>query len=162
HRSLLANPARAENLGRLNDVKGREHFRPIAPVVLEERAAGVFAGQLPSPYMLFTHRVLPEWRPRIPAVVPADGSARAPTGPRPGLVVLVDDRRRPDGPLPGAGITAHLPVRCVAGPGAGPAAARNAGWRQAQAEWVVFLDDDVLPAHDWPARLVHDLARLGP
>ena len=79
HRSLLANPSRPENLRRLNDVKGREQFRPIAPMVTDERAADVFEGQLPSPYMLFTHRVRPEWRDRIPAVVHVDGSARIQT-----------------------------------------------------------------------------------
>jgi carbamoyltransferase len=79
HRSLLANPARADNLSRLNEVKGREQFRPIAPMVLEERAPEIFAGRLPSPYMLFTHRVRGEWRERIPAVVHVDGSARIQT-----------------------------------------------------------------------------------
>ncbi len=79
HRSLLANPARADNLSRLNDIKGREQFRPIAPMVLEERAPEIFSGRLPSPYMLFTHRVNAEWRERIPAVVHVDGSARIQT-----------------------------------------------------------------------------------
>jgi carbamoyltransferase len=79
HRSLLANASRAENLSRLNDVKGREQFRPVAPMVLGERAAEVFDGPLPSPYMLFTHRVRPAWRRRIPAVVHVDGSARIQT-----------------------------------------------------------------------------------
>jgi carbamoyltransferase len=79
HRSLLANASRAENLARLNDVKGREQFRPVAPMVLGERAAEVFDGPLPSPYMLFTHRVRPAWRRRIPAVVHVDGSARVQT-----------------------------------------------------------------------------------
>jgi carbamoyltransferase len=79
HRSLLANASRAENLARLNDVKGREQFRPVAPMVLGERAAEVFDGPLPSPYMLFTQRVRPAWRRRIPAVVHVDGSARIQT-----------------------------------------------------------------------------------
>jgi carbamoyltransferase len=79
HRSLLADPRRAENLERLNDVKGREQFRPVAPMVLEERAADLFDGPLPSPYMLFTHRVRPEWLDRIPAVVHVDGTARIQT-----------------------------------------------------------------------------------
>jgi carbamoyltransferase len=79
HRSLLADPCRGENLERLNDVKGREQFRPIAPMVLAERAAEIFDGPLPSPYMLFTHRVRPEWRERIPAVVHVDGTARIQT-----------------------------------------------------------------------------------
>ncbi|HXH84767.1 MAG TPA: carbamoyltransferase C-terminal domain-containing protein [Candidatus Tectomicrobia bacterium] len=79
HRSLLASPARRETLTRLNDVKGREQFRPVAPMVRLERAAEIFDGPLPSPYMLFTHRVRPAWRDRIPAVVHVDGTARVQT-----------------------------------------------------------------------------------
>ncbi len=80
HRSLLANPMHAENLERLNDVKGREQFRPVAPMVLAERAAEIFSGgPLPSPYMLFVHDVSPQWRDRIPAVVHVDGTARIQT-----------------------------------------------------------------------------------
>ncbi|HEX2179277.1 MAG TPA: carbamoyltransferase C-terminal domain-containing protein [Actinomycetota bacterium] len=79
HRSLLANPSVEGNLERVNDIKGREQFRPVAPMVLKDRAAGIFEGPLPSPYMLFTHRVLPEWRDRIPTVVHVDGSARIQT-----------------------------------------------------------------------------------
>jgi carbamoyltransferase len=80
HRSLLANPWRAENLARMNDVKGREQFRPVAPMVLADRAAEVFErGPLPSPYMLFVHDVRPQWRDRIPAVVHVDGTARIQT-----------------------------------------------------------------------------------
>ena len=79
HRSLLANPTDAGNLHRLNCIKGREQFRPVAPVVLAERAAEIFDGPVPSPFMLFTHRVRPGWRDRIPAVVHVDGSARVQT-----------------------------------------------------------------------------------
>jgi carbamoyltransferase len=79
HRSLLANPCRAENLTRMNDIKGREQFRPVAPMVLEDRAAEIFEGPLPSPYMLFTHRVRGDWAQRIPAVVHVDGTARIQT-----------------------------------------------------------------------------------
>ncbi len=79
HRSLLANATRSENLQRLNDIKGREQFRPVAPMVLAERAAEIFDGPLPSPYMLFTQRVARGWRERIPAVVHVDGTARAQT-----------------------------------------------------------------------------------
>jgi carbamoyltransferase len=41
HRSLLANATRAANTERLNEVKGREQFRPVAPMVLAERRTGV-------------------------------------------------------------------------------------------------------------------------
>jgi carbamoyltransferase len=79
HRSLLANPRHADNLTRLNDVKGREQFRPVAPMTLLERAPAMFEGPFPSPYMLFTHRVKPEWAARIPAVIHVDGTARVQT-----------------------------------------------------------------------------------
>lgn len=79
HRSLLAHPGHSGNLERLNDVKGREQFRPVAPMVLAERAAAIFDGPLPSPYMLFVHQVAPGWRDRIPAVVHVDGTARIQT-----------------------------------------------------------------------------------
>lgn len=79
-RSLLAHPGRRANLERLNDIKGREQFRPVAPMVLAERAAEIFSGgPLPSPYMLFTHRVAPQWRDRIAAVVHVDDTARIQT-----------------------------------------------------------------------------------
>ena len=79
HRSLLAHPGNAGNVERLNAVKGREQFRPIAPMVSVDHAATVFDGPLPSPYMLFVHRVRPEWQDRIPAVVHVDGTARIQT-----------------------------------------------------------------------------------
>jgi carbamoyltransferase len=79
HRSLLAHPGHSGNLERLNDVKGREQFRPVAPMVLAGRAAEIFTGPLPSPYMLFVHDVAPRWRERIPAVVHVDGTARIQT-----------------------------------------------------------------------------------
>ncbi|MFF5262643.1 carbamoyltransferase [Actinomadura viridis] len=79
HRSLLAHPGDAANVERLNAVKGREQFRPIAPMVALRHAAEIFEGPLPSPYMLFVHRVRPEWRDRVPAVVHVDGTARIQT-----------------------------------------------------------------------------------
>jgi carbamoyltransferase len=80
HRSLLAHPGRESNLTRLNDIKGREQFRPVAPMVLAERAPEIFSrGPLPSDYMLFVHDVAPGWRDRIPAVVHVDGTARIQT-----------------------------------------------------------------------------------
>ncbi len=78
-RSLLAHPGHRANLDRLNAVKGREEFRPVAPMVLAERAAEIFDGPLPSPYMLFVHQVAGHWRDRIPAVVHVDGTARVQT-----------------------------------------------------------------------------------
>lgn len=79
HRSLLAHPGDPDTTRRMNDVKGREQFRPIAPMVRAERFAEIFEGVYPSPYMLFVHRVKPAWRDRIPAVTHVDGTARVQT-----------------------------------------------------------------------------------
>ncbi len=79
HRSLFANPSHPDNLHRMNVIKGREQFRPVAPMVLAERADEIFEGPTPSPYMVFTHRIRPAWKDRIPAAVHVDGSARAQT-----------------------------------------------------------------------------------
>ncbi len=80
-------------------------------------------------------------------------------GALPGRVVLVDDRRDPEGPLLPDGVPLRLAnrIEILRGPAAGPAAARNVGWRSSGAEWIVFLDDDVIPDPDWPARLLEDL-----
>jgi carbamoyltransferase len=80
HRSLLAHPAQADNVERLNDIKGREQFRPVAPMVLTDRAAEIFSrGPIPSPYMLFVHDVAPAWQDRLQAVTHVDGTARIQT-----------------------------------------------------------------------------------
>jgi carbamoyltransferase len=79
HRSLLAHPGDRDTQTRMNNVKGREQFRPIAPMVRAERFADIFSGVYPSPYMLFVHDVKPEWTDRIPAVTHVDGTARVQT-----------------------------------------------------------------------------------
>jgi carbamoyltransferase len=79
HRSLLVDPRRVENLQRMNQIKGREEFRPVAPMVLLDRAADIFDGIVPSPFMLFVHHIKDSWLDRIPAVAHVDGTARVQT-----------------------------------------------------------------------------------
>lgn len=78
-RSILAAPMPAAMQARLNDIKDREDFRPVAPAVLEEEAPAWFAGAHRSPFMLFVYDVRPEKAHLIPAVRHVDGTARIQT-----------------------------------------------------------------------------------
>lgn len=78
-RSILASPLDAGMQQRLNQIKDREDFRPVAPVVLEEEAANWFVDGNVSPFMVFVHDVRPDRADRIPAVRHVDGTARIQT-----------------------------------------------------------------------------------
>ncbi len=78
-RSIIASPLHASMQARLNDIKDREDFRPVAPVVLEEEAGKWFVNADRSPFMLFVYDVRPERADRIPAVRHVDGTARIQT-----------------------------------------------------------------------------------
>ncbi|SDE36568.1 carbamoyltransferase family protein [Paraburkholderia lycopersici] len=78
-RSILASPVDPGMQAKLNEIKDREDFRPVAPVVLEERAAQWFVGARRAPFMLFIFDVQPGKAERIPAVRHVDGTARIQT-----------------------------------------------------------------------------------
>lgn len=78
-RSILASPIHPDMQARLNDIKDREDFRPVAPVVLEEDAPEWFENAEVSPFMLFVYPVRDEKADRIPAVRHTDGTARVQT-----------------------------------------------------------------------------------
>ncbi|WP_018240593.1 nodulation protein NodU [Ensifer sp. BR816] len=78
-RSILAAATSPGMKDFLNEVKFREHFRPVAPICLEDRAPDIFSPGTPDPYMLFDHQTRMEWQDKIPAVVHLDGSARLQT-----------------------------------------------------------------------------------
>jgi HAD superfamily hydrolase (TIGR01662 family) len=78
--------------------------------------------------------------------------------PGPSCIVIADDRSDASAELDLPVTTAPLIV--VRTQGHGPAAARNAGWHAADADWIAFLDDDVAIPIDWCQRLVNDLDGL--
>ncbi|AFK61967.1 carbamoyltransferase [Advenella kashmirensis WT001] len=67
----------------MNELKDREDFRPVAPVVLAERAHEWFdsrgKARIEAPFMLFVFDVLPDKAQLIPAVRHTDGTARVQT-----------------------------------------------------------------------------------
>lgn len=79
NRSILASPCSATIRDKVNVVKQRENWRPLAPSVLAEQAGHWFSPTLPSPHMLLTLNVLPEKRNVVPGITHVDGTARVQT-----------------------------------------------------------------------------------
>ncbi|GGX44535.1 carbamoyltransferase C-terminal domain-containing protein [Streptomyces chryseus] len=78
-RSIIGAPVSPSMKEALNKIKGREHYRPVAPLCLLDAAPEVFEPGTPDPHMLFEHRVRPEWLDRVPAITHLDGTARLQT-----------------------------------------------------------------------------------
>lgn len=78
-RSILAAPWSARMRLRLNELKRREPWRPVAPVCPVEHAGRYFTPGTEDPYMLFDHSVLPHARTWLGAVTHMDGTARLQT-----------------------------------------------------------------------------------
>jgi hydroxymethyl cephem carbamoyltransferase len=76
NRSILASAVHSDMQQRLNALKGREGFRPIAPVCRNEDTGRYFEEAFEDPYMLYTRKVRVE---TLPAVTHADRSARLQT-----------------------------------------------------------------------------------
>lgn len=79
-------------------------------------------------------------------------------------VIVVDDGSAED---VSTVTTGHPSVRLLSQANAGPAAARNRGWRAATSALVAFTDDDTVPSSNWLRELVQafegqpDLAAVG-
>ena len=82
-RSFLASPIDPGMQARLNELKDREDFRPVAPAVLAEALPKWFtpaeANGGRSPFMLFTYGVMPGQSERIPSACHTDRTARVQT-----------------------------------------------------------------------------------
>ena len=66
HRSILGHPRTPATKDRLNEAKGRESYRPVAPICLEVPGAALLFPRTPDPYMLFTHEVRSDALDEIP------------------------------------------------------------------------------------------------
>ncbi|MBK1711357.1 carbamoyltransferase family protein [Rubrivivax gelatinosus] len=82
-RSILASPISPAMQQRLNELKDREDFRPVAPVLPLEDFGDWFepatANGGEAPFMLFTFQTRADRLARIPSACHSDGSARVQT-----------------------------------------------------------------------------------
>lgn len=76
HRSLIAEPKNAITTDRLNRIKKRDNYRPIAPLCLESALESNFSPNYLSPHMLYFYKVKNE---QLKAVTHVDHSARVQT-----------------------------------------------------------------------------------
>jgi carbamoyltransferase len=80
HRSLLADPRYRAMTDFINrEVKERQWFRPLAPIVTDRAQSEIFELERASPFMQLAVPVKAPYRERIPAAVHADGTARLQT-----------------------------------------------------------------------------------
>ncbi len=81
NRSILADCRNIKMKEKLNRIKGRESFRPLAPAILEEFAPVYFENFVKNHFMTMTVKVKKDKQKLIPAVVHYDGTARPQTVP---------------------------------------------------------------------------------
>ncbi len=76
NRSLLASPKDYEMLVRMNNLKGREVWRPLAPAVMYDKQEEVFDSKIFSPHMTKNFNVIAEQIKNLEAITHVDGTAR--------------------------------------------------------------------------------------
>jgi carbamoyltransferase len=78
NRSILADPRQYNTVTRLNKIKDREQWRPLAPVLLEEHYGLIFDSKMDENmrYMLVTSKVKDSFKNKITGVVHSDGTSR--------------------------------------------------------------------------------------
>jgi carbamoyltransferase len=80
NRSILALPRNSEVRVRISEeIKRRESYRPIAPLIRAEDLKRFFDGSFESPYMTYAYMATAETMERAPAIVHADGTSRVQT-----------------------------------------------------------------------------------
>ncbi|MEA9977666.1 MULTISPECIES: carbamoyltransferase C-terminal domain-containing protein [unclassified Pseudomonas] len=76
NRSIIAAPFSIETTEKLNIIKERERYRPIAPICIEEDAGIYFEGCVKSKYMMSFYNVIDR---KLRAITHIDGTARVQT-----------------------------------------------------------------------------------
>jgi len=80
NRSFLASPRKADMLVFMNEIKGREWYRPVAPIILEEALHEYFDAPFDkAPFMTINAHCKENTKKLAPAICHVDGSARVQT-----------------------------------------------------------------------------------
>lgn len=79
HRSILADPRKLEMWNKVNVIKGRELWRPLAPSILLERSKEYYDDGSESPFMIMMYKGNDRARTEAPAVTHIDDTARIQT-----------------------------------------------------------------------------------
>jgi carbamoyltransferase len=123
HRSILARPDSARVRDRVNVLKGRESWRPLAPSLTSAEFARSFPNSSPSPHMLVAATYDPLAPGRLEGVVHVDGTARP---------QVVDERQ-----------AAYRAVLLATGAAIGPEAVLCTSFNRA-GEPIVYTPEDAL------------------
>lgn len=153
NRSIIAPATDSGMKDLLNRMKGREGYRPVAPICLEEDAPDIFDPGLPDPYMLYDHFVREGWKTRIPAILHLDGSARLQT-------VAEKDNPRLYALLQEYKTLSDIPVLCNTsanfnGKGFFPDVESAMRWGRAGFVWndgCLYVKRDLLPLAEQPTQ----------
>ena len=76
NRSLFADPSIVDMKNKVNKVKGREKFRPFAPMILKEDVNTFFEKGISSPYMNTVRNATHQTQQLYPSIVHLDGTSR--------------------------------------------------------------------------------------
>ena len=79
HRSILADPTNIESKEILNKIKGRQWWRPVAPIILLSELHNWFNNAYASPYMLNNFFIKESCKELVPAILHIDKTARIQT-----------------------------------------------------------------------------------
>lgn len=79
NRSIIADARFSGMKDKLNEIKQREEYRPVAPICLEEDAKQYFTPGTVDKHMLFEHKMTEYGMKTVPAVMHLDGTARVQT-----------------------------------------------------------------------------------
>lgn len=80
NRSIVAVPRSHEVRVRVSEeIKGRESYQPVAPMIRAEDLRRFFDGSVMSPYMTYAYAAKAETMDRAPAIVHVDGTSRVQT-----------------------------------------------------------------------------------